>query len=613
MASAEEYANWIVNNADKKGTPEFETVARAYRIAKAPPVQAQEKIDPTTIGGTLQFGPWDTGVAIPNWLNNGLAGAGKAIHDMGQGVGQWVGAVDRKDVAESRKLDAPLMRTTAGKVGDIGMNMAMLAPTALIPGANTLGGAATIGAITGAMQPSTSGAETLINTGVGGAAGAALPLAQKAWAAGKAALDPLSAKGQDLIIGRALRGAAGTDADAVAQRLAEAAKPFVGPSQGIQRTTMGEFVPGSLPTVGQAAGNAGVASLERAATATNPNVTNLMSDTMKAQNGARVDLLTDMAGQGGKRDFFDAARNATAEQMYGAARRIGVDPAKLTPDVLANIANFSKRIPDSILNEARMLAKINGTEMTDATSVQGMHWIKQAIDSQIAANAGNKTMQSAYTGLKNDLLTGLEAMVPEYGAARQAYAAASKPINQMDVAQSIADQSINKLTGTLQPAAYARALSDKTAARATGLPSATLEGTLDSAQMNGLNSIMLDVQRAAAAQNAGRGVGSDTAQKLAYSNLLSEVGMPSLLRNAKPMQAMGGLLGRGADALYGGANTALSNKLAEVMLNPGRAADLMKNATPAERSAILELLGQGTQGLLTSAPASANALKQQSF
>lgn len=35
MAKADDYANWIVKNQDKKGTPEFETVAAAYREAKA--------------------------------------------------------------------------------------------------------------------------------------------------------------------------------------------------------------------------------------------------------------------------------------------------------------------------------------------------------------------------------------------------------------------------------------------------------------------------------------------------------------------------------------------------------------------------------------------------
>jgi hypothetical protein len=34
MASAAEYANWIVQNRDKQGTPDFETVAQAYEVAK---------------------------------------------------------------------------------------------------------------------------------------------------------------------------------------------------------------------------------------------------------------------------------------------------------------------------------------------------------------------------------------------------------------------------------------------------------------------------------------------------------------------------------------------------------------------------------------------------
>jgi hypothetical protein len=43
MASAEEYAKWIVENADKKGTPEFETVAQAYQLAKDQPATAPQE------------------------------------------------------------------------------------------------------------------------------------------------------------------------------------------------------------------------------------------------------------------------------------------------------------------------------------------------------------------------------------------------------------------------------------------------------------------------------------------------------------------------------------------------------------------------------------------
>jgi hypothetical protein len=34
MATSEQYAQWIVDNADKRGTPEFNTVAEAYKASK---------------------------------------------------------------------------------------------------------------------------------------------------------------------------------------------------------------------------------------------------------------------------------------------------------------------------------------------------------------------------------------------------------------------------------------------------------------------------------------------------------------------------------------------------------------------------------------------------
>jgi hypothetical protein len=101
------------------------------------------------------------------------AGLGKAVVDTGRGVGQMLGVVDRKDIAESRRLDAPLMNTTAGKVGNFLGNAAMIAPTAMIPGAATVPGAAAIGAAFGLAQPSESTKETLANTAIGGAGGAA--------------------------------------------------------------------------------------------------------------------------------------------------------------------------------------------------------------------------------------------------------------------------------------------------------------------------------------------------------------------------------------------------------------------------------------------------------
>ena len=74
-----------------------------------------------------------------------MAGVGKAMTDVGRGVRQYlpesIGGLSDADIAQARKYDAPLMNTTAGTLGSIAGNVAMLAPTAAIPGANTVTGA----------------------------------------------------------------------------------------------------------------------------------------------------------------------------------------------------------------------------------------------------------------------------------------------------------------------------------------------------------------------------------------------------------------------------------------------------------------------------------------
>jgi hypothetical protein len=100
-----------------------------------------------------------------------LAGVGKGFVDIGRGVGQRVGLVDQKDIDESRQLDAPLMDTTAGTVGNVAGQVAAFAPTAFIPGANTAVGATLIGAGTGALQPTATGESVGTNALYGAAGG----------------------------------------------------------------------------------------------------------------------------------------------------------------------------------------------------------------------------------------------------------------------------------------------------------------------------------------------------------------------------------------------------------------------------------------------------------
>ncbi len=139
--------------------------------------------DPSLGGGTFQFGPFDTGIELPQGVNRFLAGTGKAFIDIIRGTEQLgrklvPGVSEReqqlqREIDESRKLDAPLMATGAGLAGNITGNVAAFAPAAAIPGAATLPGAALLGGGMGATQPVATDESRALNVGLGAAGGLA--------------------------------------------------------------------------------------------------------------------------------------------------------------------------------------------------------------------------------------------------------------------------------------------------------------------------------------------------------------------------------------------------------------------------------------------------------
>lgn len=94
---------------------------------------------------TLNIAGFDTGVSIPKPLATGLAGAGKAFVDAGRGLG----LVDAADAGQ-KAIEADLMKNTSAKIGNFAGNAAILAPTMLVPGANTIAGAAAVNGIANA-------------------------------------------------------------------------------------------------------------------------------------------------------------------------------------------------------------------------------------------------------------------------------------------------------------------------------------------------------------------------------------------------------------------------------------------------------------------------------
>lgn len=104
-------------------------------------------------------------------LDRFRAGIGRGMVSAARGVGQLVGLVSDEDVAEAKRLDAALMGTTAGKVGNVVGLAGAAVPTALIPGANTYMGASLIGAGLGATTTEGDALERLKAAGFGAVGG----------------------------------------------------------------------------------------------------------------------------------------------------------------------------------------------------------------------------------------------------------------------------------------------------------------------------------------------------------------------------------------------------------------------------------------------------------
>lgn len=102
-----------------------------------------------------------------------LAGAGKAFTDLGRGVGQITGMIPQADIDAAKAQDVPLMNTGAGMAGNIVGNVAATLPALGIPGANTYTGAAALGGVMGALQPTAEGESRGFNAGIGAAGGLA--------------------------------------------------------------------------------------------------------------------------------------------------------------------------------------------------------------------------------------------------------------------------------------------------------------------------------------------------------------------------------------------------------------------------------------------------------
>jgi hypothetical protein len=542
--------------------------ARAPATAQVPPMN----VDPTE------------GMS---WGEKAAAGAGKAVYDVVRGVGQFIPTdlsgntlVSRADVAESRARDAALMATGGGKVGNVAGNLALLAPTAFIPGAATIPGAAAIGAVTGAAAPSTSTGETVRNALMGGVAGPVAIGAGRVLAAGyqgaRALLAPFTERGRQGIVNDVLQRSA-TDPQAATNALLRA-RPVVA---------------GSEPTVAQAAADPGLAQLERTVLA-NPEMAGPLQQRFATQRAARRAAVQDVAGQPGHLEAIQEGRRIFARQDYADAIRQGADPA-MAEAMAPQIESLLRRPSIQRAQEvARNLAAENDHTLTNFNSVEGLDWLKKALDNQISTARGpNSSIGTAelqaLEQTRGDLMRTLEQIAPGYAEANRSYAAMSRQVNGLDVGRQLEQKLYKPGTQYDVPgfereagAAYQRALAEGVDnVRLSNGMERPLHEVLPTADIAQLEGVATDLGRVRFAQSEGRGVGSPTAQNMVSQNLLRRsLGPTGLPESWTESVALNSLL-RPYQWLMRTAEPRIQRVLGETMTDPAAAAAALQGNLPA--------------------------------
>lgn len=524
------------------------------------------------------------------------AGAGKAIYDAGRGIGQAVGLFSQADIDEAKRLDAPLMNSGAGMAGNVTGNIAAFLPTVMIPGAAGVRGAAAIGSAMGAIQPVATGESRLANTAIGGAAGAGgVVLGRAAMGAAqgvKALAEPFMQSGRTKIAGRMI------------QRFAD------DPSR-VASTTSNPTLTGARPTLAEQTGDAGLARLQDSLRSVDPQINNQIGQRLSDNNAARIETLRGLTGQDGARAFADANRGATAQQIYGDAFKVAADAAPMTPAQERAMASLRRRPAiRSAMNEARTIAADKGRNIGPANgsgSIEGLHTMKMALDDAIeAAKMANKTNKAAsITTARDQLVSFIEELSPDYRTARKVYAEMSRPVNQMDIAGEVfrrATSNTSDLAGN--PRLMANALLGSLRNEPALIKQATgrslgnaLSEVMEPQQLAALRAVAGEADRAAAVSTAGNGPGSATAQRMASQNILRQMIGPTGLPDSWAESAIANtVIGKPFNLIYGGvAEPKIQQELAGAVLDPAmaqRALAAAKALPPAQQNALIEFLQQ---------------------
>lgn len=448
---------------------------------------------------------------------------GAFVDPIEAGIQLFGGEEGRRAVAE-REASYQAMRQRLGEEGIEGARLVgqIVSPVSMLPAvgaaqrlaqATTLGGRIAAGAGVGAagtiLQPVSDAPEDITDfaaskveqVGLGALLGGLIQGGVEGIKGGSRFLvdlsKPLTKNGRDQLIRNYVDTLAGEDKQKFINALSRAE----------------EIVPGSKPTTAEALGEIPEAVNIAAAQerlARTQEAAPIFARRAEEQAQARLGAVREVGRTPEELEAAISARAADANRNYGEAFGVVLrgDPE------LAQIASnpyFRDALPDAVkLAEARGI-----TAKTDLT--QFLQFIKLSLDKQLARTgdtALSNTEKREVALVKDNLMNWLSPRNEAYQRARTEFAAASKPINEMEIGQFL-EKKLNSAMDVENAGSFALAVREaaSTIKRASGEARfQKLEEVLTPKQDAIIKNVVEDLQRASKAKKLAaraRAVGID--------------------------------------------------------------------------------------------------------
>lgn len=485
-------------------------------------------------------------------------------------------------------------------------------------GYNAAQGAAGGALLSGGQADQNVGDSALLGAALGGAVpiiGGALKYPVNAV---KSLVAPFTEAGRSGIAGNVIRqeAALGGPATASAQPSGALSAALTAPqaagragANGRLATDLTEYVPGSTPTLGQAAQNPGILALENAAKSRAPN---LFAERDMANYQARNAFLDQIRGNQQTLDDAIKARDAATAPLREASLQ-GARPANTNP-VLEEIDSILKGPEgqrDAVVSAlTKVRNKLDLGENGAQTDVAQLYGLRKSIGDQLEKVSGKDNSEAQLASreliqVRDALDDVMEKAAPGFAKYRETYAEMSKPIDAQSYLQglNLTDASSQRIT---LPAVKNALLKIEKMRKAPGANEAK---SISDEQMEMLRNLHKDLQRESGTA-AGKVKGSDTFQNLATNQLIDSM-MPGALGIVAPVTpgavggalgfalggpagaAIGGLAGQNAAGLVGRAMNAQSpvieSQLIDFLLNP-KGAEVLRQMRSADPQGLGELL-----------------------